>query len=255
VNLRHLLLTIGIVCGLTSGVPAHAAPPLRMLFTAAGCPPLYLTDPNQPGKLNGGFIKDFGELLASALGTTVSFVETTRNRVEWRLSEGHADMVCNANPAWYGTAQLLKWTPAIFSRVEVIVTRTEDWKPRSIDELANHTLGTLLGYRYPQLDPLFSSGSLQRHDEMRLSENFAQLDLKLIDGLVTTRDEALAYLSHQVNAAHYRISDFTISRQLSYCAVSPQSKWAIQDINQALAKLQSSGQLTELRKRYNLDSP
>src|SRR5262249_32800069 len=100
-----------------------------------------------------------------------------------------------------------------------------------------------------------SSGSIDRHDATHLSDNFAQLDAQLIDGLVTTRDEAMAYIGKQGSEVRYRLGEFPISKVVTYCAVSPQSRWAIKDINLALRRLQDSGQLPALRKRYNLDAP
>ncbi len=249
---RLILVAWPLAAGL-----ATAAPPLRMLYSAAVTRPMVeMDDPAHPGKLTGGFTKVFGEHLAAELGTTPVFMESARKRVEPTLLEGGADLICNANPTWFGQAKQLGWTNAVFSRIETVVSRADDdWAPQHLADLAGHRLGTILGYRYPQLETDFASGRIDRRDEVKLENNFRLLDMKGIDALVSSQEEIGAFLNRNPSPQRYRVSGIVVSQANTYCAVSKRGNWTVEELNRALQRLQQNGKLPALRQWYGLEDP
>ena len=73
-----------------------------------GPPVAQFTDNN----LSSGLTMDIGNLLAKELEAKPIFVVISRKRIEWALEQGKVDLVCNANPDWYGNSSQLKWTHA-----------------------------------------------------------------------------------------------------------------------------------------------
>jgi len=164
--LRPLLLA-GLLC---STAIAQADGEVVFLSSRSNTMPLAAYDDEQ---IKDGIVKDLGIAIARRLGRTARFVTVSRNRVTSALVEGHADGICYVLPAWLDNAPL-RWSRPLIPNRDLVVGRMDAPAVASAAELTDEPIGTVLGYRYPELEGMLGS-RFRRDDAPDMPSNLRKL--------------------------------------------------------------------------------
>lgn len=199
-------------------------------------------------ELTGGLLKDFGDALARELGMTPRYMNLPRKRVEPALLAGQADLLCDLRPEWLDGKDW-SWTGTVFSNSMIIASRVEIAPVQRIAALAGQRIGTVLGYRYPEL-------------ESRLGARFVRDDAASDD---LNTNKLLNYRFNYVvsNSLYYDYqrkvhpgrsqlnkSVLTIVPFDTYCALPPRGRIELERVNRAIVALRRRGEMQQIYDRY-----
>ncbi|WP_028452021.1 substrate-binding periplasmic protein [Chitinilyticum aquatile] len=154
--LAALLLLLLILCG----GRAEAAT-LRVLVSDALPQPQLIT---ANGVIQAGMVWEMSQQIAAQGADRIEYVLLPRKRLELELEEGHFDLACMLNPAWFKPGLHLRWSPPLIAMRNVLVIGPGQPRPEYLSELYGEKLATVRGYHYPTLEQLFASGLLLRED-------------------------------------------------------------------------------------------
>jgi polar amino acid transport system substrate-binding protein len=212
-----------LLLGLVAAVDAHASEPdqvrtLRIAANDANGPPFVLYDGQ--GRFVGGLARDVIDPLAGALGLRAEYLNLPRARVEAWLREGRIDGACVLAPAWVARPGALRWSPPLFRIRQVIVSPASAAPVTSPRALFGHRLGTLLNYTYPELQPYFADGRINRSDAPSFASNIAKLERGRIDAFLND-DIASLYAARTGRLPGVRIDPLWAPENPVHCAFSP----------------------------------
>ncbi len=241
-HLVAVLLTMGFVSAHAAQPAAQSAEPIVFVASAEEAMPLaqYRGD-----VLEQGILKDLGEAIAKAMHRRAQFVTLPRKRSETALTNGTVDGVCYARKEW--TDITLNWSKPFIPNSNLLVASGGVEAPGSLSELKGQTIGTVLGYRYPELEATL--GNTFRHEDApNMASNIEKLRLghiryAVVDGAIFSyekkRDDRLKPLA-----------TLTISSFSARCGFSPASKIPFSDIDAAIDKLVGDGSVKRVLDRY-----
>ncbi|UUZ54956.1 hypothetical protein LP419_03085 [Massilia sp. H-1] len=101
-------------------------------------------------------MKEVGDALARELQLDPAYLVLPRKRVEAALLSGQADLLCDLRPEWLDGKQW-HWTESVFSNNMIIVSRSETPSLARLSQLSGERVGTVLGYRYPEVEKRLGS--------------------------------------------------------------------------------------------------
>lgn len=167
------------------------------------------------------------------------------------LTTGEIDATPRAME-WVDHPENYQWSDPVVDSQDVIILR-QDTKVRSLEQLHQKVLCTVIGYTYPQLNPLFANKTLVRADARDTEAMLSTLQRQHCDGAVTnihvfnwhrkTRPEMtkdLVASSIVVGTAPYRFQ------------FNQDKKWTdfIKRFNQRLKEMKARGELDKIINRY-----
>lgn len=159
---RHLPWYIrALACLLLAGqAMAEELPPLRFAVSDGWTMPLInILD----GQASGGILYDLQLRLAEKVGRRAELLVRPRLRMQQMLVSGEIDVRCYVNPAWLQESHhQYIWSVPFMVQHDLLVGR--DARPVALSELNGESIGTVLGFVYPTLEPQFASGQLRRDD-------------------------------------------------------------------------------------------
>lgn len=203
--------------------------------------------------LAGGLLKDFGDALARELALTPLYMSLPRKRVEAALQAGQADLLCDLRPEWVdGKAWL--WTDTVFSNFMIIAGRTGMPPLASLSDLAGERVGTVLGYRYPEMERRLG-GKFQRDDAATDDVNTN----KLLKGRFRYMMSNALYYDYQrkvhPDGAQLNPAVFTLRPFDTYCALPPNGRLDLAVVNRAIGALRKRGEMQQIYDRYRPPRP
>ncbi len=222
---------------------AHGAEPVLTLLA-----PLNHTMPLASfynGELSGGFLKDFNETLAQRLGYKARFLSVPGRRVAIALTQGEADGVCFVMPNWIDGQ--FNWTRAVIPAGGAILAHSNAPAVSSFESLANERLGTVLAYRYPEIEAALGARMLR--DDATSSE---LLFAKLIAGrsrYAVMDQMSVAYYKKLHPDAPVRI-DHVYVKYKAGCAFSLSSRVKLTDVDRVLGVMVQDGTVDALLAKY-----
>lgn len=206
----------------------------------------------EKNKLASGIIKDIADELAKLLQVEINYRETPRKREFTHLAQNINHAIIISNPEWVHNSEQYQWSEPIFIGKTVLVVNKHNSKVvNKIDDLANMTLGTIRGYHYPILDPLFDKNIVFRSDVKSIELNFSRLNKGWIDGLVDSNLLARYYLKTMpVEQKNVVISTLFINEYPLRSALSPNSPVTLAKYNEALKQMKQNGTINTILKKY-----
>jgi len=203
------------------------------------------------GALQAGLSKDIGNLLANKLGLSADFIVLARKRIEPSLELGRVDIVCNANPDWYGDAAQLKWTPEIYPQIERVATLNTTIEIRQIDDLQGRHIATIQGYNYPTLESMWANGKATRSEEDRLDLMMKSLTDRLTDSAIVSELEFAEWARvHPELARRIKIHPMVVTSVPTMCAVSPLTNIPFTTLDKTIDELRQNGAFRALLNHY-----
>jgi polar amino acid transport system substrate-binding protein len=117
----------------------------------------------EDGKAVEGILLDLQLRMAAKVGRQAELIVMPRLRVQEALDTGEIDVRCYVSPNWVNSGHYRYiWSLPFMTQRDVLVGRTPGLvQPEAIER---QRLGTVLGFTYPRLQPLFDSHQLLRED-------------------------------------------------------------------------------------------
>ncbi len=196
-------------------------------------------------KLNDGILKDLGEAIAHKLGMQARFVSIPGKRVGQTLAAGLADGVCNVMPAWIPGE--FAWSRPLIANAGIVVSHRDAPVVHAIADLAGLRVGTVLGYRYPALEPVIGK-LFQREDARTVQQVFLKMAVGRNQHAIVERLELTYEL--RTNKTSPLREDLVVETYRTSCSFSRASKIPFTDIESAIEALSGAGAVEAIMARY-----
>lgn len=202
-----------------------------------------------PDQLTGGLLKDFGDALARELGMRAHYLTLPRKRVEAALLEGRADLLCDLRPEWVDSKGWM-WSETVFSNHMIVASRIDTPPLARLQDLAGQRVGTVLGYRYPEVERQLGRAAFSRDDAV--SDDVTTN--KLLGGRFRFMMSNALYYNYQrkvhPGGAQLNPAVFTVRPFDTYCALPPNGRLDIVQVNRAILALRRRGDMQRIGDRY-----
>ena len=200
-------------------------------------------------KLAGGLLKDFGDALARELGMAPQYLSLPRKRVEAALTQGQADLLCDLRPEWMDN-KAWAWSETVFSNNMIIASRADTAPLQSLSQLAGQRVGTILGYRYPEVERKLGGRQFRRDDAATDDLNTNKL---LNERFRYIMSNSLYYeYQRKVHPAGARLNPavYTVRAFDTYCALSSSGRIDVARVNRAILAIRKRGEMQTIYARY-----
>ncbi|MES2046950.1 MAG: transporter substrate-binding domain-containing protein [Pseudomonadota bacterium] len=196
-------------------------------------------------KLSAGLLKDLGELIASRLARKAKFIIVPSNRVRGVLLGGSADALCYVRPEWIDGNY--NWTPALIQDGAVVAARIGAPVIHTLADLHNVPVGTVIGYRYPEIETALGQGFV-REDAPSMESNMRKLIAGRMEYAILEK-MVLDYHLRKDQSIQLRVDLLYISFD-AQCAFSLSSKIPFADVTRVIKKINEDGSADEIFSRY-----
>lgn len=197
-------------------------------------------------ELARGFVRDLGEKVGQLLNADVRFIETPDKRVEASLQQGGIHLLCINNPQWMSAPQKLHWSPSLFDEEDVLAQRTNPPTLSDLGTLRGRSLGTSLGYVYPQpLMEAFASGAIHRNDVRDLETRLHMLQRGRLDAIVDMR-RSLEFLLAEHAGLTVTINRGALQRYSIHCSYGPSLPIPAERLDAVLQRLVDDGSIQRM---------
>jgi polar amino acid transport system substrate-binding protein len=237
---------VGALLGFSLNVTA-AEPPLRFAMPDSWAMPMVQYERGRPTQ---GILYDIMLSLATQVGVPAQFHVLPRTRVQSAMEHGEIDVRCYAAQSWLPnqSGDYIWSLPLLFQR-DLLVSR--QGPPTSVDAktLPRQSIGTVLGYTYPTLQPLFDSGQLQRED----ARNQEQVLEKLLAGryrYAVSNQWTLDWLNQRLPPEQKLQGVAVLQEQQVGCYVRNDPNVPVQRILRTLLRIKMSGEIDDIIRLY-----
>jgi len=200
----------------------------------------------QGATLLAGIHLDLGQALASELGKQASFRVLPRKRISSSLQNGDADLVCLYLPEWLPGP--FRWSRPFLPNADLLVTRRDQPRPGSIAALAGQSIGTIHGFRYPELEARLGS-NLVRDDAPNASSNLKKLEAGRTHHAAVNQ----LYLHYQQKLGQLPVAlhpPLVLNSYRAGCALSRHSRISLPQLNRAIARLLHDNTVPRILAKY-----
>jgi polar amino acid transport system substrate-binding protein len=200
-------------------------------------------------QLSGGLLKDFGDALAHELGLAPRYLLLPRKRIEQALANRQADLVCDLRPEWMENNKWA-WSLPVFSNNMIIASRNDTAPLISLVQLSGQRVGTILGYRYPEVEGKLEKRRFYRDDAATDDLNTNKL---LNERFNYVMSNSLYYdFQRKVHPARARLNPavFNVRQFDTYCALPATSRIGVAAVNRAIIALRKRGEMQAIYQRY-----
>jgi ABC-type amino acid transport substrate-binding protein len=243
--LALLALLPAALLGLARPATAVQLPgPQELVFIAAANHTEPLSRFEQ-GVLTGGIIKDLGDALARRMGLKPRYLTMPSKRASLALRDGEGDLLCYTRPQWIGPDY--RFTLPLIPNGEVVAARADAPRLKTLAELADTTVGTVLGYRYAEAEAALGP-QLRRQDAPDMQANLRKLVVGRMQYAITDR---MVLREHQRRQPQDGLrEELVLNSYTAPCALSLRSAHSIDRINAALGELVADGELQRILSRH-----
>lgn len=197
------------------------------------------------GTLVEGVLKDLGDLIARRMGRRAVYVSVPSKRVGEVLSSGAADALCYVVPVWIDGDY--NWTRPFITSTALVVARKDAPAVRSLSDLAGKPLGTVIGYRYPEIERTLGRRFV-REDAPNTELNIRKLLVGRMQ-YATIDQIAFEYRMRQDPSLALR-KDVAYATVATHCAFSQQSKIPFAQAEHAIDALVQEGSVAAVLNQY-----
>ncbi|MFJ2487845.1 substrate-binding periplasmic protein [Pseudomonas sp. NPDC087639] len=241
---------VGALLGISLSVTA-AEPPLRFAVADSWAMPMVQLERGRPTQ---GILYDIMLSLATQVGVPAQFNVLPRTRIQSAMEHGEIDVRCYAAQSWLpNQSGDYIWSIPLFFQRDLLITRQD--QPASADPatLPLQSIGTVLGYSYPTLQPLFDANRLQRED----ARNQEQVLNKLLAGryrYAVSNQWTLDWFNQRLAPEQQLQGVAVLQEQKVGCYVRNDPKVPVQRILRTLLRMKMSGEIDEIIRLYTGNS-
>ncbi|WP_460116917.1 substrate-binding periplasmic protein [Pseudomonas sp. S2_C03] len=230
------------------GLNASAAEaPLRFVLPDSWAMPMVQLERGQPTQ---GILYDAMLSLATQVGVPAEFHVLPRARVQGAMEHGEVDVRCYAAQSWLpNQSGDYIWSIPLWTQPDVLVSRRGPPLAVVPADLPRQTIGTVLGYSYPTLQPLFDNGHLLREDARSQDQALE----KLLAGRYRYAVSNLWTLDwfNQRQPSDRQLQGVAVLQEQSVgCFVRNDPNVPVQRILRTLLRMKMSGEIDDIIRLY-----
>jgi len=235
-------LLFAAIGGATCRAQAPERPELVFIAPTSNTLPLAEFEGN---RLRAGILKDLGEAIAARLQRRARFLPLPSRRVRAALRDGEADGLCYVIPGWLDGQH--DWSSVVIPDAALLAGTQQAPELAQLQELEGQAIGTVVGYRYPEVEALLGAGFV-RDDAPTMLANLRKLAAQRLPYALAERT-SLAYFLRQHPEAGLR-TVLTLGRIDARCAFSRKARLPFGQVNQAIDDLLADGSVERILSRY-----
>ncbi|MGE8067507.1 substrate-binding periplasmic protein [Pseudomonas sp. NPDC089569] len=233
-----------------NGVAAEA--PLRFVVPDSWAMPMVQIDQGRPTQ---GILYDVMLSLATQVGVPAEFHVLPRGRIQQAMEHGEVDIRCYVAKSWLPelSGDYL-WSIPLWRQPDLLVSRPAPQLTVNAASLPRQSIGTVLGYSYPTLQPLFDADRLQRDD----ARNQEQVLEKLQAGrnrYAVSNQWTLDWFNQRLLPEHRLQGVAVLQEQNVGCYVRNDPRLPVQRILSTLVRMKSSGEIDDAIRLYIGNEP
>ncbi|MES2160637.1 MAG: transporter substrate-binding domain-containing protein [Pseudomonadota bacterium] len=187
------------------------------------------------------FQEALGKALARQMGRPVRFISLPRKRMLAALEGGEGDILCGYVPAWVKGD--VYWSRPFIPTSEVLVSSNRVSAPRTLEELKGKRIGTVLGFRYPEVEQRLGADFV-RDDAPSSDLTLLKWQAGRYDYFLAARNMIDSQAAKGALPAGYHL--LVINEYQSMCAVAKQGNAGIDEVNTAIDAIEKNGELARL---------
>ncbi|MGY2341939.1 substrate-binding periplasmic protein [Pseudomonas sp. SDO5532_S415] len=228
-----------------NGVAAQA--PLRFVVPDSWAMPMVQLEHGRPTQ---GILYDVMLSLATQVGVPAQFHVLPRGRVQSAMEHGEVDVRCYAAQSWLpNQSGDYLWSIPLFTQPDLLISRPDPQTSVIPANLSRQPIGTVLGYSYPTLQPLFDANQLLRDD----ARNQEQVLEKLHAGrnrYAVSNQWTLDWFNQRLLPGRQLQGVAVLQEQSVGCYVRNDPKVPVQRILRTLVRMKMSGEIDDIIRLY-----
>ncbi|MHC8321401.1 substrate-binding periplasmic protein [Pseudomonas sp. GB2N2] len=232
---------------LLMSLDAMAAKPLRFVVPDSWAMPMVQLERGRPTQ---GILHDVMVSLATQVGVPAEFHVLPRARVQNAMEHGEVDVRCYAAQSWLpNQSGDYIWSIPLWTQPDVLISRQKALPEAIPAKLTRQAIGTVLGYSYPTLQPLFDSGRLLRED----ARNQEQVLEKLQAGryhYAVSNQWTLDWFNQRLLPDRQLQRVAVLEEQSVGCYVRNDPGVPVQRILRTLLRMKMSGEIDDIIRLY-----
>ncbi|WP_433739510.1 substrate-binding periplasmic protein [Pseudomonas putida] len=226
---------------------AAAQAPLRFVVPDSWAMPMVQLEHGRPTQ---GILYDVMLSLATQVGAPAEFHVLPRSRVQNAMEQGEVDVRCYAAQSWLpNQSGDYLWSIPLFTQPDLLISRPDPQTSVVPASLSRQSIGTVLGYSYPTLQPLFDANQLHRDD----ARNQEQVLEKLQAGrnrYAVSNQWTLDWFNQRLLPDKQLQGVAVLQEQSVGCFVRNDPKVPVQRILRTLLRMKMSGEIDEIIGLY-----
>ena len=230
-----------------------AAPtPLRFAITDSWTMPMVQIEQGRPTQ---GILHDVMLSLATQVGMPVEFHVLARARVQNAMEHGEVDIRCYAAQSWLpNQSGDYLWSVPLWYQRDLLLSRQADHAPVTLANLAPQSIGTVLGYDYPTLQPMFDAGRLKRDDARNQEQVLQKLRAGRTHSAVSNQ-WTLDWFNHKLAPERQMSAVAVLQEHNLGCYLRNDPDLPVQLILRTLLKMKMSGEIDDIIQLYTGTQP
>ncbi|MBF4554962.1 transporter substrate-binding domain-containing protein [Pseudomonas sp. p50] len=226
---------------------AAAEAPLRFVVPDSWTMPMVQFEHGRPTQ---GILYDVMLSLATQVGVPAEFHVLPRARVQSAMEHGEIDVRCYAAQSWLpNQSGDYIWSIPLWVQPDVLLSRPDPLTSADPAHLTRQSIGTVRGYVYPTLQPLFDAGKLDRED----ARNQEQVLEKLLAGryrYAVSNQWTMDWFNQRLLPEQQLQSVAVLQEQRVGCYVRNDPKVPVQRILRTLLRMKMSGEIDDIIRLY-----
>ncbi|WP_085609023.1 MULTISPECIES: ABC transporter substrate-binding protein [unclassified Pseudomonas] len=237
---------VGALLGLSLSAMA-SPPPLRFVVADSWAMPMVQIERGRPTQ---GILYDMMLSLATQVGVPAQFHVLPRARVQNAMEHGEVDVRCYAAQSWLPnlSGDYIWSIPLLFQR-DLLISRQDQPPNADPAHLPRQSIGTVLGYSYPTLQPIFDTDRLWRED----ARNQEQVLDKLLAGryrYAVSNQWTLDWFNQRLLPGQQLQAVAVLQEQKVGCYVRNDPNVPVQRILRTLLRMKMSGEIDDIIRLY-----
>ena len=237
---------VGALLGLSLSAMA-SQPPLRFVVADSWAMPMVQIERGRPTQ---GILYDMMLSLATQVGVPAQFHVLPRARVQNAMEHGEVDVRCYAAQSWLpNLSGDYIWSIPLFFQRDLLISRQDQPPNADPAHLPRQSIGTVLGYSYPTLQPIFDADRLWRED----ARNQEQVLDKLLAGryrYAVSNQWTLDWFNQRLLPGQQLQAMAVLQEQKVGCYVRNDPNVPVQRILRTLLRMKMSGEIDDIIRLY-----
>ncbi|WDY59564.1 substrate-binding periplasmic protein [Pseudomonas sp. PSKL.D1] len=222
-------------------------PVLRFSVAESWSMPLVRVENGQPVE---GLLFDLMQAIARETGARPEYHVLARLRLQQAMNDGDIDVRCYVSTLWFNDRPGdFVWSIPLFHQRDVLVGRPGESTTVRPEQLPPQAIGTVLGYTYPTLDPLFAHGQLTREDSRSQQLALQKLQIGRYRHAVSN-ELSLQYFNQGLPAGQHLQALAVLEEQALGCMVRNDPAIPTQGVLRALVRMKEAGEIERITQRY-----
>ena len=241
--MRLALGALLLIC--LNGAAAEA--PLRFSVPDSWAMPMVQLEHGRPTQ---GILYDVMLSLATQVGVPAEFHVMPRGRVQSAMEHGEVDIRCYVAQSWLpNQSGDYLWSIPLFTQSDLLISRPAPQTSVIPASLSQQSIGTVRGYSYPTLQPMFDANQLYRDD----ARNQEQVLEKLLAGrnrYAVSNQWTLDWFNQRLLPGRQLQSVAVLQEQNVGCYVRNDPQVPVQRILRTLLRMKMSGEIDDIIGLY-----